>query len=243
MPLCAHAQGVVFKTPAVKIPVDVKGQPVSISASAILTITSSQNQKILNLELRGDLSDLQQNLTSILSSEMNKDDHCGERLTIQNATLVPVDPASIATIFLHYERWGCVKVFGKQEAKKLVGGDAQVQIKLTPQIDENNTELRLVPEMGHIQADGSLGELLRAGPLGEMIRNKVQSPVSSALQRGANLKATLPPSVRDYASIQNAEFKDGGGGILLVVLDGQVHVTPQQVQDLTSQLKQRIASR
>lgn len=58
------------------------------------------------------------------------------------------DPAGLATIFLHYERWGCVKVFGKQEAKRMLGGDSQVQIKLTPQIDENNTELRLVPETG-----------------------------------------------------------------------------------------------
>jgi hypothetical protein len=165
MPLCVHAQGAVYKTPSVKIPIDVKGQPVSITASAI------------------------------------------------------------------------------QEAKKLVDGDAQVQIKLTPQIDENNTELRLVPEMGQIQADGSLGELLRAGPLGEMIRNKVQSSVSTALNKGANLKATLPPSVQDYASIQNAEFKDGGSGNLLVVLDGQVRLTQEQVQYLTSQLKQRISSR
>ena len=136
-----------------------------------------------------------------------------------------------------------MKVFGKQEAKKLIGGDAQVQIKLTPQIDENNTELRLVPEMGQIRADGSLGELLRAGPLGEMIRNKVESSISSALQKGANLKATLPPSVQDYASIQNAEFKDGGTGNLLVVLDGQVRLTQQQVQYLTSQLKQHLSSR
>ena len=95
MPLCVRAQSAVFKTPAVKIPVDVKGQPVSITASAVLTITSSQNQKILDLELRGDLSDLQQNLTPILSSEMNKDDHCGERLTIQNATLSPSIPPAL----------------------------------------------------------------------------------------------------------------------------------------------------
>ncbi len=203
----------------------------------------SKTENALDLEFQGDLSDLQQNLTSLLSSEMDKDDHCGERLSIQNATLVPLDPASLATISLHYERWGCVKVFGKQEAKKLIGGDAQFEIKLTPSIDENNTELRLVPEVGRIQADGSLGELLRSGVLGETIRNKVQSSITSALQKGANLSATLPPAVRNYVSIQNAEFKDGGSGNLLVVLDGRVSLTQEQVQYLTNQLKERIASR
>ena len=243
MPLYAGAQSAVFKTPSVTIPVDVKGQPVSITASALLTLSTRQHQKILDLELRGDLSDLQQNLTALLSTEMNKDDRCGERLTIQNATLIPQEPAALATISLHYERWGCVKVFGKQEAKRLVGGNAQVQITLTPSVDANNTELRLVPETRQIQADGSLGELLRAGPLGEMLRNKVQSSISSALQKGANLKATLPPSVQDYASIQNAEFKDGGAGNLLVILDGRVQLTDEQVRFLTSQLKDFISSR
>jgi hypothetical protein len=242
-PLYAGAPNAVYKVPPVKIPLDVKGQPISITASAVITISSSQNLKTLDLEFKGDLSDLQQNLTGLLSSEMDKDDRCGERLTIQNATLVPVDPASLATISLHYERWGCVKVFGKQEAKKLIGGDAQIQIKLTPSIDENNTELRLVPEVGRIQADGSLGELLRSGVLGETIRNKVQSSITSALQKGANLSATLPPAVQNYVSIQNAEFKDGGSGNLLVVLDGRVSLTQEQVQYLTNQLKERIASR
>ncbi len=242
--LAASAQNTVFKIPPVKIPLDVKGQPIAIIASAILTILSKdRNPLILNLELTGDLSDLQRNLTDLLSSQMDKDDRCGERMTIQNATLTPADPASLAVIQLHYERWGCVKVLGKQAAKKLIGGDAQVQIKLTPAVAEDGTGLQLVPELGQIQADGSLGELLRSGVLGQTIREKIQSAMLSALQKGTNLGATLPPAIQGYVTIQNAEFKDAGDGRLLVVLDGEARITQEQVRILSAQVKERLASR
>jgi hypothetical protein len=243
-PLVAAAQNTVFKIPPVKIPLEVKDQPITITASAILTISSrDRNLRILNLQLTGDLSDLQRKLTSLLSAQLNKDDRCGERVTIQNATLKPVDPASVAVVQLHVERWACVKVLGKQAAKKVIGGDAQIQIKLTPTIEKDSTELHLTPEVGEIQADGSLGELLRSGALGEAIREKIRSSILSALNKGTNLTATLPPAVQGYVTIQNAEFKDAGDGSLLVVLQGEARITQEQVKLLSDQVKERLASR
>jgi hypothetical protein len=242
--LVATAQNAVFKIPPVKIPLNVKDQAISITASAILTLSSKdRNLRILNLQLTGDLSDLQHNLTNLLSAQLDKDDRCGERVAIQNATLRPAEPASVAVVQLHVERWACVKVLGKQAAKKLLGGDAQVQIKLTPAIEKDSTELQLVPEVGDIQADGSLGEVLRSGALGETIREKVRSSIVSALNKGTNLSATLPPAVQGYVTIQNAEFKDGGNGSLLVVLDGEARITQEQVKLLSDQVKERLASR
>jgi hypothetical protein len=242
-PLDAAVQNVVFKIPPMKIPLDVKDQRITITASAILTISSKdRNLTILNLQLTGDLSDLQRNLTGLLSSQMDKDDRCGDRVTIQNATLKPVDPASIALVQLHVERWACVKLLGKQAAKRVLGGDAQIQIKLTPAIDKDSTELQLVPEVGEIQADGSLGELLRSGALGDALREKIRSSILSALHKGTNLGATLPPAVQGYVTIQNAEFKDAGDGRLLVVLDGEARITQEQVKLLSDQVKERTAS-
>jgi hypothetical protein len=242
-PLDAAVQNVVFKIPPVKIPLDVKDQRITITASAILTISSKdRNLTILNLQLTGDLSDLQRNLTGLLSSQMDKDDRCGDRVTIQNATLKPVDPASIALVQLHVERWACVKLLGKQAAKRVLGGDAQIQIKLTPAIDKDSTELQLVPEVGEIQADGSLGELLRSGALGDALREKIRSSILSALHKGTNLGATLPPAVQGYVTIQNAEFKDAGDGRLLAVLDGEARITQEQVKLLSDQVKERTAS-
>ena len=241
--LAAAAQNAVFKIPPVKIPLDVKDQPISITASAILTVTSKdRNLRILNLQLTGDLSDLQHNLTNLLSAQLDKDDRCGERVAIQNASLRPADPASIALVQLHVERWTCIKMLGKQAARKLLGGDAQVQIKLTPVIDKESTELQLQPEVGEIQANGSLGELLRSGELGDTIREKIRNSILSALHKGTNLAATLPPAVQGYVTIQNAEFKDAGDGSLLVVLDGEARITQEQVKLLSDQVKE-LASR
>ncbi len=243
-PLSANAQNAVIKIPPVRIPLDVKDQRITITTSAILTISSKdRNLRILNLKLTGDLSDLQRNLTPLLSSQLDKDEHCGDRIAIQNATLTPADPAGLAVVQLHVERWACIKIMGKQAAKKLIGGEAQIQIKLTPQIDEDRTSLRLVPEVGDIQADGSLGELLRSGVLGDAIREKVHNAILSALQKGTNVGATLPPAVQDYVTIQNAEFKDAGDGRLLVVLDGEARITQEQLRLLTDQVKERMAAR
>jgi hypothetical protein len=196
----------------------------------------------MKLALTADFSDLQENLTGLLSSALDKDDRCGDRIDIQHATLTPVHPSSVAVVQLHYERWACIKVFGKEQSKKLVGGNAIMQLKLTPSIEGNNTELRLIPEMGPIDADGSLGELLR-GPLGDTLREKTRASILSAMQKGTDLTATLPPAIQSYASIQNAQFEDAGSGRLLAVLEGEVKVTREQVQALSKEMKERIASR
>lgn len=242
--LSANDQTLTFKIPPVKIPLNIKDQHIIIPASALITLrTKAQGMNILNLQLSADLSDLQQNMTDVLSSELDKDDHCGDRIAVQHATLTPLPPASLAVVQLHYERWGCAKVFGKEQAKKLVAGNAVMQLKLTPAIEEDNTELRLVPEVGPIEADGSLGELLRSGTLGDMLREKIRKAILSALQKGTDLSATLPPAVQGYASLQTAEFRDAGSGRLVVFLAGQIRITNEQIEALSKQVKERTAAR
>lgn len=244
VPLPARLQSVTFKIPPVKIPLSIKDQPVSITASGALVWTGKdRNVNVLNLELDADLSDLQQNMTALMSSELDKSDRCADRIEIQNATLTPIEPASRAVVQLHYERWACVKVFHKEEAKKVLGGNAQIQMKLTPAIEENNTELRLVPEVESIEADHSLGELLRSGEVGNMVREKIRKAILNAMQKGTNLAATLPPAAQGYATIQKAEFKATPAGGLMVVLGGQVRITDEQVQELSKQLKERAGNK
>lgn len=241
-PARAGDKTVTFKIPPVKIPVNVKDARITLVASGLITLTrQTQGLNILNLQLTGDLADLQQNLTALLSTEVDKDDHCGDRIVIQHATLVPAEPASLATVQTHYERWACAKVFGKQQAKRLVGGNALMQMTLTPAVEQDSTELRLVPEVGPIQADGSLGELLRSGTLGEMLREKIRESILHALQKGTDLSATLPPAVRGYAKIKDARFRDAGSGRLLVLLDGEIQITNEQIQALSKQVKERAA--
>jgi hypothetical protein len=243
-PIAVRAQNVTFKIPPVRIPLKIKEQSVTITASAVVSMHSKdQETSIFKLELTADLGELQQNMTALLASQLDKDDACGERIAIEHADLTPVPPASLAVVQLHYERWACAKVLGKEKTKKLVSGNALIEVKLTPTIEENNTELRLVPEVGKIEADGSLGELLGSGTLGDAIRDKIRTSILSAMEKGTNLSATLPPAIQGHASLQNAEFKDGGAGRLIVVLGGGGQITREQIQALSKQVKERMPAK
>jgi len=243
LPVLVSAQKLTIKIPPTKIFLKVKDQPVAITAFGVVSMVAQEkNLTVFALELDADLSDLQRNITPLLSEQLDKDDHCGDRITIQHATMVPAPPASLATVELHYERWGCAKVFGKEQAKKLIGGNALVQIKLTPAIDKDDGELRLEPEMGEIQADGSLGDLLRSGSLGDMLREKIRASIRGAIQKGTNFSATLPPAIQSNVSIQTAQFRDEGSGRLVAVLGGEARINNEQIQALSQQVKERAAS-
>jgi hypothetical protein len=133
-------------------------------------------------------------------------------------------------------------VLGKQEGKRLIGGNAVMQLKLTPAVEDNSTEMRLVPVVGPIEADGSLGELLRSGTLGDMLREKIRTSILSAMQKGTDLGATLPPAIQGYATVRNVQFKNAGSGRLMVVLNGEVRITDGQIQALSWQVKDHITS-
>jgi len=232
-------QDLTLRIPPVRTTFNVEDQPVTIPASGTITMTARQRDQVaFRLELVADLSDFQQNITGVLRDRLDKSERCGERIEIQHATLTPVDPASVVMAQLHYERWACTKMLGKQTAHRLVGGNAVVQLKLTPVVEDYRT-VRLQPGLGTIQADGSLGELLRTGPVEQMLREKISHALLSATEKGTNFSATLPPAAQDFATVRSARFKDAGHGRLAVVLDGEIHITSEQAQLLKNQLQER----
>ncbi|MGA9800726.1 MAG: hypothetical protein WBQ68_17055 [Terriglobales bacterium] len=241
-PAFAAGQNLTFKIPLVKIPVNIENQPISVTAWGVIAMVKAEpGQNVFRLELVADLSDLQQNITQVLRSQLDRSDRCGERIAIQNATLTPFAPASVVVARLHFERWTCVKVFGKERPNKLVGGNGTIEVKLTPAVEEDST-LRLVPEIGRIDAEGPLGELLRSGSIGAALREKITKALLSAMQKGTNFKATLPPVAQEYAMIKNAQFQNGGSGNLTVVLEGEIRISNEQIKLLANQLKERLAS-
>ncbi|MGH9535234.1 MAG: hypothetical protein ACRD2E_10270 [Terriglobales bacterium] len=237
-PLLAQAgHGRSFKTPPVKIPLNIAGHATDIVAWARVSVAGTgQGLYLLNVQLTADLSDLQRHMTEVLAAELNRDDRCGDRINIQNATLLPQPPALLFVVRLHYERWACAKLLGRQHAQKLIGGNAVLQVKLTPVIARDSSELRLVPRIGPIQADGSLGALLRSGDLGRRVRAKIQTSMASAMQKGTDFGLTLPPAIRSHLALQNAEFRPAGSEGLEAVVDGQVRITAQEWQSLSGHL-------
>jgi len=237
--LSARAEDLTFQIPPVKNSFTVENQPITVTSSgAISRVAKDGEREIFRLTLTTDLSNLQQNVAGLLRSQLDRSDQCGERIAIQHATLSPMDPAGLLTAQLHYERWACAKAFGKQIVKKLVAGSAVVPVKLTPSVDGNKA-VRLEPEIGTIEADGSLGDLLRSPSIGAMLCEKVRAAIISAIQKATYLNATLPPAAQSVATIQQAKFKDAGAGRLALVLDGEVRLSPAQAQLLASQLKAR----
>ncbi len=99
--------------------------------------------------------------------------------------------------------------------------------------------MRLTPEIGRVDAQGLIGELLRSGSLGDILRDKITESVLSAIRQGGDFNATLPAAARGNATLHGAQFQGTGSGKLLVVLDGEIRMSNEQVTSLTSELKKR----
>src|SRR5450755_1732275 len=75
-PRSAGSQELSFRIPPVKI----ENQPIAITASGFISrVAAERGQNVFKLELIADLSDLQQNITQVLRSQLDKSDRCGER--------------------------------------------------------------------------------------------------------------------------------------------------------------------
>ena len=195
--LQAGDDGVVLKIPPVKTSLDFKGQRVKITTWGSV---SNGPQGPLKLTLTADLSDLQTNIGPLLASQLNKSDRCGERLSVESAALSPASPAAVLTAHVHYERWACAKAFGRDIAKRLVGGNAVVTVKLTPSAGADGVSMG--SEVQKIDADGSLGEALRSGSFGASVKEKIAGSVESSLRKGLDLKAALPPQAAGATTLQ-----------------------------------------
>jgi len=123
VPLLLLAEDLTLTIPPVRVSLRVQNQPVDVTVSGSVSgIVAGHGETPFRLALTADLSDLQQNITPLLSSQLNRSEKCGERLTIDRATLAPCAPGALLTANLHYEKWACAKVFGRDVVKRLVGG-------------------------------------------------------------------------------------------------------------------------
>ncbi len=198
-----------------------------------------------------DLGSFQENITPVLRAQLNRSDRCGERLSVERATLAPAAPSSVLNVQVHYERFGCVKALGKEVIKRLMGGNAGIEVDLSPSVEEptsrenpvrenpdrenpnDRQSISLTARVRKIYEDGSHGELLNSGQLGDSIREKIGASIESAVRKSANLKSSLPPEVAELASIKSVQFADGGGGRLWLAIAGEAGVLAAQFQDLS----------
>ncbi len=243
-------QGVTFSLPAVTNSISVDGQDISFPASGAVTRASGgtpadNGHNLFSIKFVADLSDLQQSITGILRSELTRSPRCGERIEIQQASLLPLAPSSLVVANLHFERWVCpagrMQGSAVQGPTEVAAGDATLEVKLTPSL-EPDTGLGLVSEITRVEADGLLRDSLRDGDLGVTLRQQIASALVSAVRKAADVKATLPPVARQSATVQKAQFQNEGADQLDLVVDGQLQFSDDETQQFAAQLKQRLSA-
>lgn len=234
----ASGQDLVFNLPKIRNHVDIGARSISVDFSGVLSQTASQgDQRAFTLQSILDLSELQQTITEIINSQLDRN-ACGARLVAKQAILVAATPASSVVLQLHYERWSCSRTFGQTE---LAESEGTVEITLTPSIDKSGT-IALTPAFKRIAAAGMMADDLRSGDLGDTLRDKVSSSVLRALQGGADFKTTLPGALQNDVILSSARFEDPSGSGLKAFLEGHVRLSNDQVNLLASQLNQTLSA-
>ena len=129
----AQTSNPALTIPLVKTALNLDGQAVEVTLWGTI---SSGPAGIFRLAVTVDLGDIQEKLTPVLGAQLNRSDRCGERLSVERAVLAPAAPSGLLTAYVHYERFACVKVFGKEIVKRLVGGNGVVEVNLTPSVGQ-----------------------------------------------------------------------------------------------------------
>jgi hypothetical protein len=223
------AEEVAFTIPARKSTIGLGGQAVGITTSAVITRASGDgNYKV---EATTDLAGLQENIGAILGALMNKEDRCGERIRVKEATITPETPTAVAMTRLHYERWVCSPGYGG--TREMTEGNATVVMKLTAGVGENG-QVRVAAEMLQVEAERFFADLLKSGALGAELREKTSAAVTAVV---VNLKTELPAA--GEAAARSARFASPREGELSVVVDGEMRMSDEQAKAFGEQLKQR----
>lgn len=239
-PLVAAPTDLMFHIPPVTTTLQIAEQPVAVTVSGIIQGASgADGGAVLRLTLVAGLSDLQRQIAPILRAQLNQNDRCGERLSVDQASLSPASPASLLTANVHYEKWACAKAFGKQIVKKLIGGNGVIRMRLTPAI-ENSDSVQLRAEVLSIDADGQLGEVLRSGSYGAALQEKIRKTIASAVDKSTRLTESLPAAVRGVAALRTVQFSDSGEGRLEINLTGEARISGEQARELTEQMKAKL---
>jgi hypothetical protein len=230
----AQTGDVDLRIPPARVSFDAGGQPVTVTVWGSL---SKESAELFRLNVTADLGDFQQNVTPLLRSQLNRSDRCGERMSVERADLAPAAPDSVLAATVHYERWGCVKAFGKEVTKRVVGGNGILKVKLTPVLDANAISLR--SEVIGIEADGSLGELLRSGSTGDALTEKIAASVRSAIEKSATFNSVLPPEISNAVTIRSVEFTSCREGRLCIETVAEARISPDRLKLLGKQLASR----
>jgi hypothetical protein len=243
LPAVAFCVDFTFEIPPVPAAVDIGAQHVGITVSGEVSATPGPpgaGDQTFPLNLRADLGGLQSQLTPLAQQELNHSERCGERLSIQSATLVPAPaPAAGAAdlaLHLHFEKWICITAEG-DTPKKLLANDATFHVMMNPVLEKS--AVKIDARIGGVEAVGPLGELLRSGTVGSTLREKMREALGKVLQRSTDLDGVMTPQTRRFVAIQKIAFVDAGFGRLALNMAGRLQVPGESVAAVLEQFGNR----
>jgi len=237
----ANPQDVTFNLPAVKSTVAVAHQPLQFIVSGILSQTGSDaGKRTFRLEIMGDLTDFQQNITEVLRTAVNSGSACGERLSVLRAMLVPSVPDGSLNLQLHYERWACLPIGGQTTPTELAENDGSVDIQVHPVAVPGGLQVKT--DFARIDAMGIMADSLRTGDLGSNLRQRVAQAFLAAMRTVSDFQTALPPALQGSATLKTAKFENDGADDLELMLQGDVQLSDEQAKSLAAQLNQTLSA-
>jgi len=237
----ANPQDVTFNLPAVKSTVTVANQSLQVTISGILSQTGSDaGNRTFRLEILGDLTDFQQNITEVLRNAVNSERACGERLSLLRATLMPSVPDGSLNLQLHYERWACLRIGGQTTPTELAENDGSVDIQVLPVAVPGGLQVKT--DFARIDATGVMADALRTGDLGSDLRQKVAHAFLAAMRTVSDFKSALPPALQGSTTLHSAKFENDGADDLELMLQGEAQLSEEQAKSLAGQLNQMLAA-
>jgi hypothetical protein len=222
------ADEVAFTMPARKSSLTIGGQAIGLTTSAVV-MRATGVDGLYKVEATTDLSDLQDNFSAVLGAMIDRDERCGERIRVQQATLDPDIPLSKAMARLHYERWVCSAGYGG--TREVSEGNATVNMKLTAGLDTSG-QVGISTTIEQVEADRFFEDLLKSGDLGAQLRAKTSAAVMAAL---ASVKTAVPGA--EGATARSVRFVSPREGELSVVVGGELRMSAEQAKEMERLVK------
>src|SRR5208337_436796 len=226
----------IFTMPPSTSSVTIGNQTIAVRTSATISRAPAANlDNVVHLQMSSNLGDLQQSIAPILQAQLAHSDPCGEHVAIQQALVSTSSPTTDVWVQLHFERWACLGASASKTPMEVMEANGTMTVKVTPEVEKDGS-LSILTQIETVEANGMLAEMLRSGPLGDTVREKIRKSFVTALQNSLKLNAVLLLMGPDSAAIETARFvRDGDGGTLAIALDGHLHFSGEQVAVLNGQ--------
>jgi hypothetical protein len=196
----------------------VDGKPVPVRFVPTLKVTPEGKGLRGALSLDADMGTVQERLTESLGGTKQFDE-CGQRVSLSEMRVAPVDGGLGVTGVMHLEQWACL--FGKKP-RMLMSGTVDIGAAATPVV-ENGDQVRLDVRITRAEPRGNLGKLTRIFNLEQLLSDMIEQEIRKSAPEG--MVASLPESLKRHrVTLEQVAFTDRGAGRLGLHAEGSVHL-------------------